>query len=141
MKFVPLTPDDVVRQWGWLRHGILHCINKTREKFLPEDVYCALRGNVAWAFVFRTEEDEDFGFMVLQNQHDPDGVVLFVWALWCEANAGAKHKDAIYAELEKLAVAAKVKRIRMQSPRPGWGRETFFEQVAVVYERQISEVT
>ena len=122
-----------------MRAGILQCIAKGREKFLPEDIYCHLRTNNAWAFVMRSDDDAEFGFLVLQTLHDPDGSVMYIWVLWCEPTEGVKHKDAIYEELRKLAIAAKAKRIRMQSPRPGWGQETFFKQVAVVYEHEVSE--
>ena len=129
MKLRPLTRDDVVAEWDWLRAGILKCIEKTRSRYRPEDVYTRLVTNTAWCYAV------DGGALVLTQEYDHDGLVIFVWCLFGESIA--EQKDEIYAELEKLGREAKAKRIRMQSPREGWERERFFDRVAVVYEREL----
>ncbi len=121
-----------------MRQGIEKVIAKTRANYLPEDVYHALRSNTAWAFALRDDNADDFGFMVLQNQYDPDGLALFVWCLWVEPNAGPPHRASLYEELENLAKSVAAKRIRLQSPRKGWEREPFFKPIAMVYEHECS---
>lgn len=131
MRLRALTRDDVIAEWDWLRAGLLRMIEKTGAKYRPEDVYSRLVTGTAWAYAI----DED-GALVLTQEYDHDGLVLFVWAMF--GQNVAERKDEVYAELEQLARAVKAKRIRMQSPREGWERERFFTRVAVVYEHEVT---
>ena len=65
--------------WGWVRRGLLDCIDRAPAHYLPEDVYAALRAGSAWLFAVE-RHGEDVGFVVLERHADPDGVVLFVFA-------------------------------------------------------------
>jgi hypothetical protein len=133
MKLRTLSADDIQAEWDWLRNGLLHCAQKTGAKYRPEDVYLRLRTNTAWAYAF----GED-AFLVLTQEYDPDGLVLFVWALWAAPGSLRGSEGDMYAELERIARETGAKRIRMQSPREGWQRETFFQQVAIVYEHEVT---
>ena len=137
MQLVAMTQDDVYDRWDWMRVAVLKMIAKTAARYRPEDVYLRLRGNTAWAYAFR-HKDRDVGLMVLTQEYDPDGLVLFVWILWAEPNALVGHTATLYAETEKVARSIKAKRIRMHSPREGWKSESFFRQVAVVYEHEVT---
>lgn len=136
MKLVALTFDDVYARWDWLRDGLLRMVDKTGAHYRPEDVYARLLGDTAWAYDFGV------GFIILTKEYDPDGLVLFVWALHADSGTlGRQGSDELYVELEQLARGAKAKRIRMQSPRRGWERETFFNKVSVVYEHEVTCTT
>ncbi len=134
MKLTPLSSDDVQADWDWLREGLLKLIAKGGSRYRPEDVYLRLRTDTAWAYML----GERTGFVVLTREFDHDGLVLFVWILWAAPNSLRERKREVYSELERLARECKAKRIRMQSPFAGWVRETFFDQVAIVYEHEVT---
>jgi hypothetical protein len=131
----PLDPLQVYEVWDWVRAGLTRCIGKTNSHYRPEDAYLRIRGGTAWLYLI--EVGAPIGFCVLTQEHDPDGMVLFVWALWCEPGKAAPHKHAIYAELDKLAAAAKATRIRWWSPLKGWERERWGRRVATIFEREV----
>ncbi len=133
MKLTPLSAEEAQADWDWIRAGLVHCIEKTRSRYRQEDVYLRVRTDSAWIYAL----DDRLGFVVLTKEWDADGLVLFVWALHAEPGTLCRHKGAVYAELLRIAGELKAKRIRMQSPRPGWARESFFDQVAIVYEREV----
>jgi hypothetical protein len=137
VTLVPLTPEQCFLRWEWLRAGLLVCINKTKARHLPEDVYARIRANTAWAYVINVD-GVDRGFYVLTQEPDPDGLVLFVWALWAESGSMKDIHPAAMLELVELAKKAKAIRIRMQSPRGAWERDPYFTPVAVVYEYEVS---
>lgn len=128
----PIPPQQLWDEWEWVRHGLLECIAKTGERYLPEDVYHALRSGTSHLFAL-----DDFGFVVLQQRHEPDGCVLFVWALWSEPGKARAVEDAVYAALEGKAREIGAVRIRMHSPRKAWARERYWKPVSVVYEHEI----
>ena len=136
MKLRLLSPDDVYAGWDWLRNGIIHCQRKTDARYRPEDIYLRLRASTAWAYAIEHNGD-DIGFAVLTQEFDPDGLVLFVWVIWCEpGGAIGVHRD-IFAELETMARSIKAKRIRMHSPRKGWEKARYFTPVTIVYEHEV----
>ena len=102
----------MVAEWDWLRAGLLKVIAKTASNYRPEDVYLRARTGAAWIFAI-----DECGFVVLEQEHDCDGLVVVVWALWCEPGAARVRDGDIYAELERIGREAKAKRIRMLSPR------------------------
>ena len=136
VELMPLDPLQAASRWDWIRDGLVHTIAKAGGHQRPEDVYVRVRGGTAWLYVI-VVDGRDIGYMVLTQEHDADGLVLFVWCLWCEPGSAAPHKHAIYAEIDKLAQAIKAKRIRWWSPLRGWERERFGRRVAVVFEREV----
>ena len=116
-----------------MRAGLLECFAKTDARFLPEDVYLRLRSGSAWAY-----DVDGIGFIVLTQEYDPDGLVLFVWALWCERGKLLPIVGEFYQALETLAREAKAKRIRMSSPRKGYERNPFFHPTVMLYEHEVT---
>ena len=137
MILVSLSPDAIYSGWDRLRAGILECANKTGALYKPEDVYMRLRAGTAWAYAIKNHGD-DLGFTILTQEFDCDGLALFIWILWAEPLSLRGDESAVYGELERIAREIKAKRIRMHSPRPGWAREPFFNQVAIVYEHEVT---
>ncbi len=132
MKLRPIT--DLHKHWPWIRNGLLHCIDKTGERWLPEDVYLAIKAGTS--FVFALETHKDVGFVVLQQHNDPDGACLFIWALWTEPGAAREREQAVYAALDEQRRKIGAKRLRMWSPRRAWEREGFWTQVSAIYEHE-----
>ena len=136
MRLRPLAPDEVYASWGWIRNGLLAVLAKNdKAGFIPEDVYLRLRSGTAWAY---TVGEDEIGFVILTQEHDPDGLVLFIWSLWLEPGSGAPVEDGIYGALEDLARNIKARRIRMHSSRKGWERSGFFDRICVVYEHEVT---
>ena len=127
-----LTPGDL-KNWAWYRHGILRVLEKTGDTYLPEHVFHRVVSGSAWIW-----DIEKLGFLVLTQEYDHDGLVLFVWVIYCEPGMAVGKKDEIYGALETLAREAKAVRLRYQSPLRGWEREKFFKQVAIVFEHEVN---
>jgi hypothetical protein len=136
IELKPLDPLQATSIWDWVRVGLAHTIDKAGGHYRPEDIYIRIRAGSAWLYLV-VVDGRDIGFMVLTQEYDPDGLVLFIWALWCRPGSAAPYKHEIYAEIDKLAAAVKAKRIRWWSPLRGWERERFGHKVAVVFEREV----
>lgn len=132
----PILPAQLYAEWGWVRSGLLHCIEKTQERHLPEDVYHAIRAGGSFLFAIEYRGD-DVGFVVLQQHADPDGGALFIWALWIEPGFGVVIENDFVSALEDKARSIGLGRLRMHSPRKGWNRRRFFRPVSVIYEREV----
>ncbi len=94
-----------------------------------------IRAGTAWLYMLQEDED-DFGFIILTQEQDPDGLVLFIWCLWTEPHKLWPVKHQFYAQVEELARKAGAKRIRWQSPRD-YRRERWGTRTAFVYEREV----
>lgn len=135
LRLIP--PAELHDVWGWVRNGLVACIGKTGERWLPEDVYVSLKGGQSHLFAIEHKGDE-IGFTVLQQHADPDGPVLFVWAMWVEPGAGIGIEGKIVQALGDKAREIKARRIRMQSPRKGWARRALWRATAVIYEHEVN---
>ena len=133
---VRLSADEAYARWDEIRDSLQHCITKTRSRYRTEDAFLRVRVEPPSAWVY--EIGPGHGFVIFTQEFDADGLVLFVWALCAKPNALSGRKGEVYAELERIARECKAKRIRMQSPRSGWSRELFFDQVAIVYEHEVT---
>ena len=127
----PIPLEELWDKWARYGVGLLECIRNTKAHYKPEDVYVDLRSGRSHLY-----EIGDFGFVIFQQHQDPDGLVLFVYALWCKAGEYQKRLAAVYEELEEFARSMKAKRIRMQG-RDGWSKHRFFTETARVYEHEV----
>ncbi len=125
MRYV--KPDELHSVWAFVKAGLEVVRNRCFERWIPEDVYTALKQGGSQLFV---AED---GFIVVTPQKDQFSgeQILFIWAAY-GTNA------LVYEEGEKLitqlAKQIGAKRIQMESPRRGWERRGF-DPVKIVYER------
>ena len=131
-----IPPQRLSEEWGWVRNGLIACVEKAGGRYMPEDVYAAIKLGASFLFAVEWRGD-DIGFVVLEQQRDPDGLVLFVFAAWFEPGAGldceAEFVDALSAKAQEIGA----RRLRMQSTRKGWGRRKFFRPVATIYEVEL----
>lgn len=131
----PVDPIGAYNRWDWIRAGLQHTIERTGVHMRPEDAYVRVRNGTAWLYAVQADE-EDIGFLILTQEHDPDGLVLFIWALWCEPGSLYPMKHKFYAEIDALAKKAGAVRIRWQSSRD-YRHERWGQKVATIYEREI----
>jgi hypothetical protein len=136
VTLVPLTPEQCFLRWEWLRAGLLVCISKTKARHLPEDVYARIRANTAWAYVIEAPGDE-VGFIVFTTESDPDGKVLFIWQMYCLPGSIIDLEQHLFDEIDSLARKVNAIRVRMKSPRKGWGKHLGFKPVCVEYDREV----
>lgn len=136
----PMSWTECRTRWEWLRQGLERCREHGGERWYAEDIYEPLRLGHASAFAVERNR-KDVGFAILQRHNDPDGAVLFVWALWVEPAQAVGDKGALLAEFERIAIEVKAVRIRMESPRKGWDSIGFFIPMRTIYEHEVSRET
>lgn len=134
LTIAPMTLPEVRADWGWIRNGLQTVIGVCQERWAPEDVWTeVMAGN---AFVWRIERTgDDIGFLVLRRLLDPDGPVLFIWALYAEPQSLARHGKELFERLREIAHRIGAKRIRMESPRKGWA--DWFEAHSTIWEYEV----
>lgn len=132
------TPQQVRKEWGWIRNGLLTILQRTREQWLPEDVWQSLQAAQSFLWVVHKDGD-DVGFLVLRKDADFDGPVLFIWLCWTEPQVLTDCHATLIERLDEIAARIGAKRVRFQSPRAGWrGFEDYFAAVQTVFQREVS---
>lgn len=137
LTIAPMTLPEVRAAWGWVRNGLLEVIGRCNERYEPEDVWTAVMAQQA--FVWRiVMQNDDYGFVVLRRDNDPDGHALFVWAAWAEPGSLLKLRHEFYERLKEVAHRVGAKRIRFESPRKGWDWfKDHFDPVKTIYEGEV----
>lgn len=130
-----VAPVDLHRHWSMVRQGLLRCAMKGGGEYLPEDAYHGIKAGTLTLFLIVASGCE-IGFAILRREEEPSGVVLFVWALWCERGAGARHEAAITEALRAKAGEVGARRLKMWSGRAGWARRGWRE-VTRVWEQEV----
>lgn len=136
VSILPVAPEALHDTWPWVRDGLLEVIKRGKERWIPEDVYAALRNATAHLYLVQRNAEE-MGFLVLQKLAGLDGTTLFVWAGWCEPRAFIEARQEVLAALDDLARAVGAKRIRHHSTRDGWEWAGNFRLAHKVYEREV----
>ena len=136
MKLVPVPIEQIHACWGWVRNGLLTCLERSGQREIPEEFWASLMSGKSTLFHMEHSSDE-LGFVILQKQPDSDGAAVFVWAMWGEPGALEPHEAEIVAELDRVARAAGARRLRMQSARAGWAKRQYFTETARIYEREL----
>lgn len=133
----PLSFYETRARWKWVKTGLQECARRAGERWLPEDIYEPLRAGNAYCYAI-VHDERDIGFVIVQRHNDPDGAVLFIWAIWCEPGTLFPVHREVLAELRALAIAIKAVRIRMESPRKGWEWVDFFVPIRTVFEHEVT---
>jgi len=111
--FTYVQPKDVRVNWPFVKKGLEHILRKTKEDWIPEDVYASLVSNRAnlWLAV---ENDQALGFVVgYVNGND--------FHIWCAFGNLHGKLQWWFTELEKIA-KTQCTRITFDSWRPAWSR-------------------
>lgn len=111
---IQVSLQDIPKHWAWVERGLNEIIRRTREKWSPAHVSQALYEGRAQLYV------SDDGFFVLHPMREEWTLapITHVWAMWFERGI-AKQREQ---ELRNWLDAETGGRIRMSSPRMGWGR-------------------
>lgn len=131
-KVDPRYLSDV---WVWIRLGLEAIIRKTRDDWIPEDVYTEIRNGHAALYLIYVNH-ERVGFIVTQlwpGYHA--GPRLFVRALWCEPHTLAPVEQELMDAIRALGRESGCRAVRMNSPRRWDGRGWQLKQY--IYETEV----
>lgn len=137
MSLIFVPPNDLQAYWGYVKPRLETVRKRSKGRWLPEDVYTALKAQTAFLHIGEVE-DEYVGFVVLSPSGDYDGATLTVWVLYSEE----KHDviELYEPEIVRFARQIKAKRLVFTSPRRGWGKRLEphgYRPVSQVFEKEV----
>ncbi len=103
---------------------------KHSPEWIPEDIYTALKANVATLLM----ADEAEGFLILQKQQRFYGPCVLVWVCYAPGELGLSAQ--VYPELERLAREVGATRLEMHGRR-GWTRDPFWVERETIYIHEV----
>lgn len=127
-----VAPDDVSKHWKFVREGLQYIVDKTGDRWLPEDVYMHIKSGNMGLYM------SDDGFAVLQPVKGWDGTELYIF---CGYSRGGH--DLVMQESEQIMDIAKsigAKRVKFQSNRRGFeklAQEMGYSLDFVQFEREV----
>ena len=127
MKFQYVNPADLHSVWFHVKQGLEIVLERSFDTWIPEDVYCAIKGGNAQLFVF------DGGFIVVQRLNDQwtNEPYLHIWITYHETNTDVV--DEFHSNLRKLADNAGIQKITFGSKRR-WDRKSGAKVKEIIYE-------
>jgi hypothetical protein len=131
LAYVPIAMLSA--HWGKVRPLIERANAKWGRRNEPEDLYWALRQNLAALYV------AERGMVIAQKVIEIDGsTTCFVWLVVGEL---AEEREALQDELEALGRLIGAVRLRMASPSPAWGRAShgYWQVHQTIYEHQLGD--
>lgn len=131
-SFTHVKPPEVDEHWPRVRAGLERIIAKTAPDWMPEHVYLALVTGAANLVMVNGGES----FVIWQRYPGDDLRGLF-FVLATEGEGLWRYGNDVHAELERMARATNCRKMRMMSPRKGWGRHPFWRLSGYVYEHEV----
>jgi hypothetical protein len=120
-----IAPDALDAHWEVVSRGLRQACKRGGGHYTPEQVRVSLETGAALLYACPR------GFVILQVAQDPDGYVLFVFAIhgdfW-------PVRDAVWAWLRYVKSELGCKRIRWESKRKAWAR--WAKLTTYVYEME-----
>lgn len=111
-----IHPEDLSKHWKFVREGLQYVVDKTQDRWLPEDVYMHLKSNNMGLYM----QDSGDGFAILQPIKGWDGMELYIFCGYSRD----KH-DVVMQDIESIKDIAKsigAKRVKFQSNRKGFNK-------------------
>lgn len=134
LKLIPLRVDQIRTEWGFIVEHLKRILRKTKEAWLPEDVYTSLiQGQSACLIVY--DNNERVGALVVRKDQEEWTTTQYLF-VWCVSLKNTDF-DLALAELRKFAEAIGVKSIRGESPRMGWSKRA--KMLSAVYEFEVNQ--
>jgi hypothetical protein len=129
LTYVPIASLSAL--WPQVRPLIERSNGKWGQRNMPEELYHALRQNMAALYV------ADGGMVIAQRVLELDGTVTcFIWLVVGDL---AEKREEMQRALEELAGTIGAVRLRMASPSPAWGRASqgYWAVHQVTYEHKL----
>lgn len=123
-------PDILHGDWEKIKQGLQHVLDRTNERWLPEDIYAYLKLN-RMTLHLAYEECEYKGFLILQPQQGWDGAELFVVVAYHADGGAFMEQDWYMEQLKSMARRINARRIKFQSRRKGYQRRALQQGFAL----------
>jgi hypothetical protein len=130
-QLIYINPTDLHDHWPLIKTGLEEVKKRSKDVWIPEDVYSALRSGASTLHIGYDGEDYD-GFVVLNQIQEYDGARLFIWIAY---GAGQNVVAKYMGEIEQMARRINAKGIRLASSRKGWCK--YFTPITTIYEKEI----
>ena len=127
MVFYHVPPHRLRDTWPDIRAAVEQVIAKTGERWLPEDVYCAIQDGKAVLYVGYEADEPRFVFV--NSPEDEWG--RKVLRIWLAASLGGDLQAAI-DWVRGHARAYGFDQVTFASPRKGWAK--YFKPIQTIYE-------
>lgn len=107
-----VEPQDVRKNWQFVKKGVERILMKSPENWIPEDIYASLVNNRAnlWLWI---ENEQAVGFII-------GYVVEDNFHIWCAYGKLSDLQES-FKQFEDI-VGVHCKRITFESWRPGWDK-------------------
>lgn len=114
---------DLHNWWPIVRSGVEYVIEKTRPRFIAEDVFSYCRRNEAWLFVTHEKGTRKYAGCVVVGQSKAEEFVdkpeMLIWIAYSKTPGAA---DFTLKKVEAIAKKLGFGYIIFHSPREGWTR-------------------
>ena len=117
-----INPDNLSEVWAEVKHGLEVIKAKTKERWIPEDIYHDLKLKQSLLYM------RQGAFLVLKA----DGQEL---SIWCAYNTIGGDFASGFEWVKEHAKQHGFKRLTMTSPRKGWQKH--FNLVSYNYEVEL----
>lgn len=134
-SLVFVHPDDIHAYWPYVQPRLLKVKERTKARWIPEDVYAALKAGRSSLHI--AEQGVDYvGFVILQPSSDYDGKTLWVWVVFSE---GQDLIERYEPQLTGYARKIGAKRLSFSSPRKWERRLKVFgwSEAHAVFEKEV----
>jgi len=130
MIFEYVNPSDIHSIWFAVRNGLDVVLERTNEKWIPEDIYHAIKSNNAQLFLI------DNGFLVLKHYKNEftNESILHIWIAYHKTNEDLA--EELHGNLRKIADNVGAKTITFNSPRR-WERRSGYKVRSINYELEV----
>jgi hypothetical protein len=105
--------------WPDVKAGLEVILKRTRQTWIAEDVYHALKTKQS-ILLIGIEEGKFAGFVVLTMNKSHDGLEGHIWTAYNISKS--EYINASWPIIQGFCKAAGCKRVTMSSSRKGWGR-------------------
>lgn len=138
MTFDLIPPESLHAYWTYVREGLERVKNRSKERWLVEDVYTAIRTKRSTLYIAR-DDNRQIGFFVAEMSIEPfsNEPVLFIWTLFGPNTLS--YMDTCIEYFDQLAHSIGAKRIRFTG-RKGWQKvlKGRFQAVRIIYEKELT---
>ena len=113
ISFEFVHPKDIRSVWWFVKPGLENVLNKSKEAWIPEDIYAEAKAGTAFIYVASNGLGFIGGFVIKPT---PEG--LLVWAAWGEAGYRQDAFQWLQAEARRIGAH----RIFFETNRRGWDK-------------------
>lgn len=131
----PIHPDNLRWYWDEIRPMLLRVKAKVSERWLPEDVYAAIKNGSAHLYAVLDDYQGVQAIVIYKRERDWDGFVLRVW-IACNKQPDRNTIDYL-EQSHRIARSSGCKRIVWDSSRKGYVKIFPNTKISYRYELEV----